>query len=179
MKTNFPTKKILIIFLILNTIVLSAYFYLFSVIKSKNEAVSILENVLGGQVSREGELKLIGSSLGKTEEERVLIDSFFVKEGKSGVADFVEVVEEIANLSHVSLVIKSILIKKQENLSVVENINLGLGVKGSWSESVYFLKLLELIPYKVSFESVYFEKNKENLMWNVNLNIKVLKLSDN
>ncbi len=179
MRTNFPSKKIFIIMLILNILAVFSYFYLFSNIKNRSEATSVLENVLGGQASREAELKLAGISLKKTVEERALIDSYFVQEGKVGIANFVEGVENIAELAGVSLSVNSILLKKEEDLSVVENMNLGLRVEGSWSEITYFLGFLESLPYKISFSRVYIEKDEESSLWNGVFDISVLKLSNN
>ena len=179
MKTNFPSKKIFVVVLILNVVAISSYAYLFFDIKSKNEATSVLENVLNGQVSREAELRLVGDSLKETEKERALLNSYFVQKGKGGVADFVEVVEGLAGLSGVSLDVNSILLKKKEELSVVEKMNLGLEAKGSWSEIIYFLGLLETLPYKISFNRVYVEKIKDSSLWSGVFNIGVSKLSDN
>ena len=176
METNLPTKKILGVIVVLNVVVLTAYFYLFSTIKSKNESTSVLENVLGSQISRESELKLVGTSLRETEKERALINSYFVQEGKGEVAGFVEFVESIAKSAGVSLSVSSILLKKQEDFSITEKMNLGLEVEGSWTDTIYFLELLELLPYKVSFDRSYIEKIEDSSLWGSTFNISVLKL---
>ena len=179
MKTNLPTKKILGTVIILNVVALTAYFYVFSFIKSKNESTSVSENVLSSQISRESELKLVGASLKRTEKERALIESYFVQEGKGEIADFVEVVESMSRLAGVSMSVSSILLKNQEEDNVVEELNLGLEVKGSWAKTVYFLEFLEALPYKLSFNRFYIEKIEDSSLWESTFNISVLKLSDN
>ncbi|MBU1557643.1 hypothetical protein KKC45_01650 [Patescibacteria group bacterium] len=178
MDSNLPTKKILGVIVILNVVALASYFYLFSDIKSKNEATSVLENILDGQIGRESELKLVGSNLKRTEKERAVIDSYFVQKGKSEVAGFVEVLESLAELAGVSLKVNSILLKKEDASDIVEEMKLELEISSYWEEANYFLGLLELLPYKITFNKAYIEKSKDS-QWKSVFNIKVLKLSDN
>jgi len=103
---------------------------------------------------------------------------------------FIEKIEYLAKYSNLSLDVKSILLSNQNldeknNASLIENMKLNLDVKGSYSDIVYFLKFLELLPYKLYIDRVSIEKKEIEVMeeglapldsWDGKFDLTILKL---
>lgn len=186
-KTLVPsTKKIFMTIIVLNILAILAYSSMFLGLKKKNETHSVLMNELSGQNSRETQLRLVDNNLGETEMERRKLNSYLVHDGDSGVAEFMDDIENVSNLANISMEVNSILLKNQgyeEEKGIVEDMKLNLKAEGDWYDIIYFLRLVELMPYKISFDRVYLEKkdilSEKSSQWTALFNINVLKLSNN
>lgn len=179
------SKKILIIILFLNFVILAVYFLLFFSIKNKNEKTSILLNEIKTQTIKEAEFKLIENNLKETEIDRKKINSYFIQEGEEGVVLFVEYIENMGKISGVNLDVKSISFKEfdsnkinSESQNIFENMKVSLVVEGEWSDVIYFLKLLESSLYSMSFDKVYLEKEEveNSFLWKGTFNLNIIKI---
>ncbi len=186
-KPTLSSKKILIIIFVLNIMALSVYIFSFINIKNNNENHYTLKRELNSQIEEEKELKIVDSNLDGTEEERKKINSFFVGDDKSSVVKFMEDIEDLGDFVNVSLKTKSISLKEIEreknSTSVLTDMKLNLNTEGEWSDTVYFIELLRLMPYKISFSNIYLEKKNEDSdgkggFWSGSFNINVLKLTE-
>lgn len=180
MKTS--TKKIFFIVFLINTIALIGYVFLFDKVRGKNEEVYILSEDLNNKMIEESELKLISDNLKETITEREKINSYFVQQGKGGVAKFVEDIENISDLAGVSLKVNSIILKQEEDEKedIIEGMKLSLITKGDWNELILFLEFLSSSPYNIFIDKVYFEKiiDENSRQWEGLFNLTVFKLSD-
>ena len=189
MNKSFP-KKIFLTILFLNVIALAAYTFLFLEIKKKNEfALSSLGDIKS-QTTKEKKFEAVLDNLANTEGERNKLDTFFIQNNSFGVVQFIEKIEYLAKYSNLSLDVKSILLSNQNldeknNASLIENMKLNLDVKGSYSDIVYFLKFLELLPYKLYIDRVSIEKKEIEVMeeglapldsWDGKFDLTILKL---
>ncbi|OGD68086.1 hypothetical protein A3E89_00785 [Candidatus Campbellbacteria bacterium RIFCSPHIGHO2_12_FULL_35_10] len=182
MKERESLIKTLIALIILNLILFSVCAFFFFLIKSTNEKAFALEGEFSKISKQDMELKFIDENLDETEEQRQKINSYFVKRGNAGVAEFMENIERIAKSSGVALDVNGLFLNDQnankETGKKVSEIKLVLKTEGDWSNTVYFLKLLKMSPYSVSFDRVSFEKDtdKDSKSWSGTFGIKVLKL---
>ena len=189
MNKSFP-KKIFLTILFLNVVALAAYTFLFLEIKKKNEfALSSLGDIKS-QTTKEKKFEAVLDNLANTEGERNKLDTFFIQNNSFGVVQFIEKIEYLAKYSNLSLDVKSILFSNQNldeknNASLIENMKLNLDVNGSYSDIVYFLKFLELLPYKLYIDRVSIEKKEIEVMeeglapldsWDGKFDLTILKL---
>jgi len=179
-------KKILIIIVVLCLLSLAVYFLLLKDIQKQNEISFDLIEKLNMQTRRDAELRFIGDNLSSTQTERYKINSYFISAEESGIVDFIEMVESLGNHSGISLEVNSILLKENSSKSnppdLIEDMKLGLKIGGDWSNIIYFLEMLDLAPYKISFDKVYIEKNDDKIKkdkldenWIGIINLSVLK----
>lgn len=173
-------KKILFIILALIFLAISTYIYLFFKIKVKNEETFLLKKELEDQGNKSNKLEIVSSNLKNTRKERDKINTYFVKGNSSGVVDFIEEIESLVKKNDLSIKVNSIFVKeKSQSIGVVEDMKLTLKVEGKVSNIFYFIKLLETIPWGVSFERINLEKNEDHPnQWVGVFNLNVLKLSD-
>ncbi|MDD2935407.1 MAG: hypothetical protein PHX25_02945 [Candidatus Pacebacteria bacterium] len=177
--------KILLVVIIANVVVLASMIFFYSMIKKTNQDIFDLETELLSWRKIQTESSLINDNLDETAKERYKINTYLVKGDKVGVANFIENLENIGKVSGVVVDVSGLFLKDSgekntEKIIEVGSMGLNLKITGEWEKVIHFLKLLEVAPYKITFEKVYFEKNsaKDSIDWDGSFNINVVKLSE-
>lgn len=178
------TKKLLIAVIVLNILAITGYYFMFDGLKQKNEDASVLIKNLDIKAQEEGDLKFIDENLKSTELERGQLNSYFVQGDEIGVASFIEEIEGVGDFTNTMVDVNSILIKDIDGTNgVVQDMKLSLAVEGKWQNVLYTIEMLESMPYKISFDRIFIEKDGNELeptdIWSGILNINILKLGNN
>jgi hypothetical protein len=140
-----------------------------------NEALSLKEE-LDFEIIKEERLRSVKEIVVDVAPQRDEIDSYFV--GKDSIVSFIKIVEDLGNLSGVSLEIDSVGVSGLEigdgvNSEILEQLNLDFTTQGSWQNTFHLIALLESLPYKVSFEELSLEEKVDS--WNGVFGLKVVK----
>ncbi|AKM84008.1 TPA: hypothetical protein DCZ46_01600 [Candidatus Campbellbacteria bacterium] len=177
--------KMLLVVIIANVIVLASMIFFYSMIKKTNQDIFDLETELLDWRKKQTESSLINDNLDDTARERYKINAYFVKGDKVGVANFIENLENIGKVSEVTVDVSGLFLKDSDKTNTEEIVEVGsmglnLKIMGKWENVIHFLKLLEVAPYRITFEKVYLEKNsaENSVDWNGAFNINVMKLSE-
>ena len=101
---------------------------------------------------KEQKFWMIKSILEANNESIVSLKNFLIQKGDE--VKFIEQIEEVAKTSGITSEIISIDVKSNEADSFKENINLKVGVEGSWMNLMTFIDKLEKMSFGVLIENV-------------------------
>jgi len=178
MKPNSKSRNMLIVAAVLNAIVFGIFLFTFFTIKAKNERISSLTNETEQYLERDTMLRSIQGVLADTKDDLSLINSYFVSQ--DGAVDFIETVESVGRQSGIAVSIGSVSVQggEEESQSVGEMLKLGVKTEGSWKNSIYFLELVESIPFKTHLEKASFltKKGDRSGVWKGEVEFSVFKL---
>ncbi|HEY4493568.1 MAG TPA: hypothetical protein VJB98_03040 [Candidatus Paceibacterota bacterium] len=146
-------KGSLTILTLSSAILLSAWVYLFMYINRQSADLSGQYEALAQENEKETTVKALSRDLRETEEARVVLDSFIVRQGQE--AEFLERVEGLA--AKATVVLKVFKFETRE-----DSLYLNFQSSGSFQSNYYFLGLLESVPYNLSFGQVSLEKEELN-----------------
>lgn len=157
MKNFSKTKKLLILCIVLNLVVWTAYGVIFWQIKSQNEKISLLVNEAELDTKKEEDLRLTKASLNENKDSISRIDSYFIP--KDGVVDFINSLESLGKQSGTSLVIGSVSVESETKIkeNFKEVLRLKVQAIGSWKNVMHFLSILENLPYQVDLQQADFK----------------------
>src|SRR3989338_7081984 len=150
---KFRYRGQLFAFGLLFLVLVTAYALAFLFIQSKGERIRAVATELERNAAKEkefGELRdIVGRSGGKIEA----LDSYFI--GSSGIVALIQNIEDFAEAAGVALSFNSVSPKKD---GTKEYLDLSFETGGGFSDTMYFLTLLENLTLKLSFERVFIEK---------------------
>ena len=150
---KFRYRGQLFAFGLLFLVLVTAYALAFLFIQSKGERIRAVATELERNAAKEkefGELRdIVGRSGGKIEA----LDSYFI--GSSEIVALIQNIEDFAEAAGVALSFNSVSPKKD---GAKEYLDMSFETGGGFSDTMYFLTLLENLPLKLSFERVFIEK---------------------
>ncbi len=152
MKNNRHNMIVLVCVIMLNIAALGAYYFLFADIERKNERIASVTETIDSTLKKERALVSLRNIAADTDKDREKLSDHFV--GKDGVADFIEMVENLAKTRSLEFNVASIGVEdipdmKEENTHAY--LKLRLQTRGTWSDTMNFYLLLENLPYAVKF----------------------------
>jgi hypothetical protein len=153
MKNLSITKKIFFITLSLNVAVFGVYGFLFWNVRTENKEASQLQSEADTDIEKNNELSTVKESLSQNASFISQIDSFFV--AHDGVVDFISMLEKLGQDAGVKLNIGSVAVDSTQTKKVdfKEGLRLRIETGGSWRDTLYFLSVVENLPYRVEFNS--------------------------
>ena len=158
MKINLNKIQILFILVILINIVLfGSCFFLWQKIIITADQIDIVEQEVANQEFQKNNLSQLTTAVGKEINPAIEeINNFFVKE--ENFIEFVELLELLSNRAGVSTVIRSNDLKSSLKLSI--------DFEGSFSDSMYFVALIESLPINLKIENMRIGGDPEGDSWN-------------
>ena len=153
MKNISNTSKILIASIFLVILVYCIYGLLFWTIKGENEKVSILSNEAKIDLQKDESLRATKVSLSNNKDSIENIDSHFL--APDGVVGFIEGLESLGREAGVSISVASVTVEadsKNKN-DFKETLRLRVITTGSWSNTYYFISLLENLPLSAEIKN--------------------------
>ncbi|OGG73054.1 hypothetical protein A3A38_01905 [Candidatus Kaiserbacteria bacterium RIFCSPLOWO2_01_FULL_53_17] len=142
------------VFLIAAVCAAAAFAWSVSFVYSKKAPVSRLEREIGNVAREEAYYRGLKKALAESAAPRAALDSYFVD--PNNFVPFIEAVEALGVHAGVVLTV--------ENAALVENdrvLALTLYARGGFSETLYFLSLLETFPAKISFDRAWVAKSAD------------------
>lgn len=186
------TKKILILCIILNVVIIFVYGFLYYDIGSQNKKASELLGQVNSDMQKNDTLRAIKISLNQNKDFISQVDSFFI--APDGVVNFISLLEGLGKASGVKLSIGSVSVVPEGGAKdFKEDLSLRLDMSGSWEQIYYFLSLLQNQPYRIMFDTAsiglegavdaikFTDKGTvrvrgQNEVWKGAFSIRVLKL---
>lgn len=168
-----------LIFLNITAVVFYVFFN--ASLNGKTEKVNILAADLQSENEKEAKFNLAKQTIKNMSGDYKEIDSCFVSE--NGVVDFIREIETAAGKAGVELKINRVDTddSKSLNKGIIETLSIEFNIEGKWDNSFYFLSLVELIPYHITIENVFMDKDFDILgkseKWKSVFLIKVPKIA--
>jgi hypothetical protein len=153
-------KQILILVSVLFLLVLGGYYYIFYIIKNKNEKISTFSQEIELYSQRESLRKATEKTADDLSEKITKLESYFLH--KDELVPFIEKIEDSGKRMNVSVSIISVNLDESLKGAQAKNgerFVLRLNTKGSWSNVVKFVSYLENLPYKIFVSRVSFIKD--------------------
>lgn len=185
------TKNRLILMILMNVIMLGAYFFVFQGIHAKSEEVTMLEGQLSLELSGDERLRSIDKLIEDSTKEREELEMYLIRTEEEAVT-FVELLEDMGEWVGASVSITSLGILDAEDLgtsvlidtSIFEVVDIQISVEGTFEEVTDFLRYLEYIPKHHTLERVSLERQLERpgelgegaSTWKALIKAKFLKL---
>jgi len=151
---KFKTKKILLIFIVLDILLfLFGSFVFWNVQKVNKETISLTREVTLN-TKREMALGSVLKMLNDTKSSIDSLQTFFV--GSDSVVVFIEKVENLARNVGVKLVTQNVAEDDASSLKddFKKSLKLKVSVSGSWKNILKLTALLENLPYKISLDNI-------------------------
>lgn len=169
MKTLTNSKKILFILIGLNVAVFAFYGLIYFKIKSNDKASTLYAVTAATDSAKDESLRAMKTSLSQNQDFFAQADSFFIP--SDGVVDFINQLEALGKLAHVSLSVASVNVPDQmstQNADFKQPLGLQIDTQGSWKNTYDFLSILENLPYVVQLNSVTFTLSSaaESILFN-------------
>ncbi len=147
------TKQTLILLSLLIVVLFGLHFLAFRFIWSAGLEVSALEanvNVLNAQVLEFSKYKPEGiRDLARAVTSRII--------SRTNIADFIQVIENKAKAQNLAIEIRSAKVEPRDvdnPEDYLEIARLRIETRGSWANTMRFVKYLEHLPYKVSLHAL-------------------------
>ncbi|MGB8816025.1 MAG: hypothetical protein WCC74_02200 [Minisyncoccia bacterium] len=150
-------KKIVILFLLAVSLIGIYYFLVADIMKKNQDIYTMLQNINNAKV-KESEFVYLNENLSLAKDKIEKLHDFILK--TDGEVDFIKVIEDLALSSNVKSEIKSAQTEQisDKESSIAENFRIGIDAVGTWSDDIYFLTLIENLPFQVTINNVSFEK---------------------
>ncbi len=155
--------NIIIVLFFLVILAAGGIFYIFEVLKWKNENISKLTNYLDSEMNREEYVtstqKLLQSLDGDINRIRGLIIP------TSGDVEFIENLEFVARSNNLIIELDSLVLENDPKApqTTVTVLKIKAKTKGSWTNTYKFIAELEALPYKIKINSMLLSKVTDNL----------------
>lgn len=172
------TKKDLIVVVLAFIVSLGLLFLLLTETYKEKDVISEYKIEISEKVNDNQQLRGVKDLLRSTEEERKMLDSYFI--GLNETVSFIEYIESLGIIAGVLVSIDSV---KEDELEHFEEVNMNVSVEGGGEEVFSFLTLLENIPYYIDIYKTRIEKVKDkktsNVYWTGSFEFFVPKIKQN
>jgi len=169
-------KITLIILTVLCAVAVAGYLYFFISLRNLNAEIRAIDAEIESEDEKEAALRLAGSSLEETENERKTLESFFV--GQDGPIAFIEGLEKVAKKNNVDISIDSLGVEALPT-ETTEKLSARINVEGTFPNVYRFLIEMENTPLAFEFGRVLLfkpEESEKSSLWGMQANFSVLKL---
>lgn len=126
------------------------YALLFGFILKKKDAITAAVSNLKIEQLKEEQLRALKEDFRKIETERQKLSSYFINQ--EGIVGFIEEIEKVGTRANVWLRFRFVNLRDSTLAVEFETV-------GSFSESFYFLQLIERMPLRLSFEKMLIQKD--------------------
>lgn len=176
-KVSYKTKRILIINLILLIMICCGLFLAYRFIDQTRTEVGGMVN----QVKRSEDQSVaivVNRALEQLREYDTVLDTFFVEQ--EDAVKFVEQIESLARNVDVTLSITKLKLEESKNKGSFGQILLDLKIKGSWTNVMNFIMLIENMPKAITIQNVSMagkrgkKDGKEHITWDATMNIRAI-----
>ncbi len=161
--------------LLLNSVAIGCYGFLFVSVKTKNEHASKIVNDIDAESTAESAKHSRKTLVAETAQFREKIQKYIV--GKEEAVSFFELLERTGEERGVKVSIESVT--KGELTQVgIEELHLTLKVVGTWAGVVRYIGLLELLPLEAKVKQLVIaraEREGEG-PWSSTVTLSVLKM---
>lgn len=179
------TTILFIISIIATLLSVGVFVFFFKVIKNKNEHTAVVMTTLEDKVLEKKNASELVKKMTQVDTIKSTLNGYFVD--SASIDSFVNYLESLGVNSNTIVSVKSVEVSKTEsNILLVQ-----LSTEGNFSNVMQTVKLLENMPYKVSIQQIFFNKNtkvvtdaaqpkekpKEISDWEANVSFSVLLLS--
>lgn len=151
--TSFAALGFFILINIIAGFVFGAILYFINV-KGKN--VSSLVQELKIETQKEDSLKTMKKVLVSTVSLRQKLDEYFVH--SDDIIFLLQDIEDLGVRTGVKVSFETVNVKDGNGLN--QELSLRISTEGDFADTFYMLSLLELLPFKLSFEQVFMEKQR-------------------
>ena len=168
------------IFIALLAIVVFVFFL--KIIKNKNQHTSAVLTTLENKITKKANILTLKKKITELEDTRTAIDGYFVN--SSRIDSFINYLENLGSSAGSSLEVRSVEISTKEEHTVLGEIS----IRGSFSDVMQTIALVENIPYQIHVTSIYLNKDTEReaveapgkekvlkpLMWQADVSFNIL-----
>jgi len=157
MKNNLNKTSILLVFVVLlNAFFAGSCFFLWGKINTTAEQISTRDKEAAIQEMEKSSssqlTNIVEEEINPAREE---IDKYFV--GEKNFVGFIELIEGLAD--------KSDIIMEKRSSELEGSLQMGVDFQGSFSNSMYFVALVESLPINLKIENLEIEKKQEGDLW--------------
>ena len=152
-----------------------AYGFLFVVIKTKNNQISILQNQVDVEIRKDQRLYSVKQLMTDLHEGFDKIDTYFVS--NDGVVGFLENLESFGAMSGVYVGVNSVSVDGHIDDGLpYESLRVEFVARGEWRSVIQLISLLETTPFGITVERMQLERLEGSDYWRINTSFTVLKL---
>lgn len=163
---NRKTITLLILSVITAILVWGAFWFIWHIIKNKNEHSSVVIATLEEKMTDKQNASLFAEKFDEIKTLRNSLTSHFVD--KSKVDEFVNYLEDLSLITNARITIVGIDIPEE----IKNTIKIDMSIDGEFDEVAKTIKLLENIPYQTTINDLHIIKN---IKPEVKLNEKVIE----
>jgi Tfp pilus assembly protein PilO len=180
-------KSTLIFYLSILTALLTVgvFIFFFRIIKNKNEHTSAVLTVLENKIIKKENINTLEKKVAELEATRQAIEGYFVN--SNNIDSFINYLEKLGTSARTQLEVENVEISTVEKNTVLVK----LSVKGTFTDVMQTVTLIENIPYQIHFTSVYLSKNTQSVtskvgdkekvtttsVWQADVSFKILSSS--
>jgi hypothetical protein len=144
---NDKTKKIIIIFAIIDVALALSYGGLFFMVQQKNAQTSEIYSTLNRRASDKGALSRLEKSLADTEQQRALLSNYLITPEQT--LSFIEQIESLGKKSLTDVKVTSVSSPKKTG----DPFLLDFTAQGKFEDIYRLFSLLEEIPFRISIKN--------------------------
>ncbi len=164
MKNN-KTTIIFLISLVIALFTISVFVFLMKVVENKNIHIQSVSSALEEKETEKSQIDKIKKNADMIKESQDKINLYFVD--STNITTFINYLESVGSLGGTTLTVQNVDIPDQQG----NQISARILIDGSFSNVMKTLQMMENVPYKVHFNSVYLNKNVSSDQ-NGQLNVK-------
>jgi Tfp pilus assembly protein PilO len=152
------TKISFIIIFILDLVFIVAFFAMFIFVQRKISDTIEKEDNIRNEIKKVESNALMDKELSNNKNYTDKLSEYIVS--SNGIIDFIDILEKSISDNNLKSDIKS-LVYEVGSIPNLELARIKIDVTGEWKNVIFFLKLLENYPLKISIENVSFKRFSE------------------
>jgi len=182
------TKQIFASLIVLNVLLIAGFIGLHYFLGNRAKAADKLSDKIEHIRNQREQKERLENIIDSTTELRSTLDDYFVS--ANGSADFITLIENVAEDTRIDLKIGSVTIDSQDadnkkqatTTEVTETLVMEIRASGSWDQVVHFMRIIELLPQKTTIRNVSFSQSSDKQKvtsqrrWSVSTTIEARKL---
>lgn len=176
------TNLMLMISIVVSLVSIAVFVFFFKVIENKNEHTSVVLVTLAEKIADKKNAETLISKLTELDGVIETINNSFVDQGK--IDTFVDYLEKLGLDNGVELTVKNIEVSTKEEKTIIVKVS----TSGNFNDTMRVLYLLENIPYHVSINQAFINKDiktteteegeieVKSLIWQADITFNILSL---
>ena len=152
------TKISFIIISIIDLFFIIVFFILFLYVQKQISIITEKENSIRDEIKKAESSALMDKELLNNKNYTDKLSEYIIS--SNGVIDFIDILEKKISSNNLKSDVKS-LVYEAGSIPNLELARIKIDVTGEWKNVIFFLKLLENYPLKISIENVSFKKFSE------------------
>jgi len=152
------TKISFIIISIIDLVLIVAFFILFLFVQKQISNTIEKENNIKDEIKKAESNALMDKELLNNKNYTDKLSEYIIN--SSGLIDFIDILEKNISNNNLKSDVKS-LVYEEGSIPNLELARIKIDITGEWKNVIFFLKLLENYPLKISIDNVSFKKFSE------------------